>query len=167
MDIPEDTSVMVKLPSRTSKLAPIYEGPFTVVRRTQGGSYILRDDHTQELLHRNYVPSELKIVSVDESAIGDEYYEVEEIRDHRGKEGKREYLVKWVGYGERSNTWQTADDFSDPTIINKYWNKHNELRRLEQNRNKERVETSHNKKNKRQVADAKDKNTRRSKRNRK
>ena len=159
-DIPENTSVMVKLPSRTSKLAPIYEGPFTVIRRTQGGSYILRDDHTQELLHRNYVPSELKIVSIDESAIEDEYYEVEDIRDHRGNEGNREYLVKWVGYGERSNTWQTADDFSDPTYINKYWNKQQELRRLEQSRIKEKINTSHktsvkekNKNNKREKAE--------------
>ncbi|OAD80278.1 hypothetical protein PHYBLDRAFT_9972, partial [Phycomyces blakesleeanus NRRL 1555(-)] len=50
-------------------------------------------------------------------------YEVEDIRDHRGTAGQREYLVKWAGYGERTNTWQKAEDFTDSTIVQKYWKK--------------------------------------------
>jgi hypothetical protein len=122
VDIPKGTHVMVRLKQRANKLAPLYEGPYTVVRKNRGNSYELKDE-LGELLHRNYVPSELKIVTIDESAIEDELYEVEDIRDHRGQPGEREYLVKWAGYGERANTWQKADDFTDPNIIQKYWRK--------------------------------------------
>lgn len=126
IEIENGTHVMVKLPHRPNKLAPLYEGPYTVVRRTKGGSYVLKDEQN-ELLHRDYTPSELKIVSIDESIIEDEYYTVEEIRDHRGPSGSREYLVKWAGYGDRANTWEPASNFSDPTFINQYWDKRKQL----------------------------------------
>lgn len=126
IDIPVGSHVMVRLKSRSSKLAPLYEGPYTVVRKNQGGSYELKDEQS-DLLHRNYTPSELKIVNMDESHIEDEYYEVDDIRDHRGPPGNREYLVKWAGYGERANTWQKASDFTDPTFIQRYWNKFDAL----------------------------------------
>ncbi|KAG1480570.1 hypothetical protein G6F54_013813 [Rhizopus delemar] len=71
---------------------------------------------------------------MDESNIENEYYEVEDIRDHRGPIGHREFLVKWAGYGERANTWQKASDFTDPTIIEKYWDKQDELKKLEHER---------------------------------
>ncbi|KAG1440416.1 hypothetical protein G6F56_011937 [Rhizopus delemar] len=141
VDIPIGTHVMVRLKSRPNKLAPLYEGPYTVVRRNKGGSYEVKDEQG-ELLHRNYTPSELKIVTIDESAIEEELFELEGIRDHRGSAGNREYLVKWVGYGERANTWQKAKDFSDPTIIQKYWRKVEDLRRLENERAEKLVKKS-------------------------
>ena len=141
VDIAIGTHVMVRLKSRANKLAPIYEGPYTVVRKNRGGSYELKDEQN-ELLHRNYTPSELKIVNIDESKIEDEYFVVEGIRDHRGPSGKREYLVKWAGYGERANTWQKAGDFSDPTIVQKYWEKYEELKRLEHERAEEIIAKS-------------------------
>lgn len=133
IDIPNGTAVMVRLPGRTSKLAPLYEGPFIVVRKTQGGSYVLKDEQN-ELLHRDYVPSELKVVSIDETAIEDEVYEVEDIRDHRGGPGQREYLVKWAGYGERENTWEKASSFTSTVPIDNYWKKKRELEKLSQER---------------------------------
>ncbi|KAG1277497.1 hypothetical protein G6F66_012279 [Rhizopus arrhizus] len=71
---------------------------------------------------------------MDESNIENEYYEVEDIRDHRGPIGHREFLVKGVCYGERANTWQNASDFTDPTVIQKYWDKQDELKKLEHER---------------------------------
>lgn len=94
--------VMVRLPHRESKLDVAFEGPFQIVQK-KGSTYVLKDE-TNELLHRDYVPSELKLVSVDETAIEDQVYEVDEIRDHRGPPMAREYLVKWKGYGEREKT---------------------------------------------------------------
>ncbi|KAG0922488.1 hypothetical protein G6F26_013671 [Rhizopus arrhizus] len=129
---------MVRLPGRTSKLSPLYEGPYIVVRKTQGGSYVLKDEQN-ELLHREYVPSELKIVSIDETAIEDEYYDVEDIRDHRGGPGQREYLVKWAGYGERENTWEKASSFSSTVPIDKYWLKREKLKELEQARKQKMI----------------------------
>jgi len=145
IDIPIGSHVMVRLKSRANKLAPLYEGPYTVVRKNRGGSYELKDEQN-ELLHRNYTPSELKIINIDESRIEDEYFEVEGIRDHRGPSGRREYLVKWAGYGERANTWQEASDFTDPTIIQKYWDKHEELKKLEHERAEEIIAESAHKK---------------------
>jgi hypothetical protein len=133
IDIPINSPVMVKLPNRTTKLAPLYEGPYIVVRKTRGGSYVLKDE-TNELLHREYVPSELKMVSIDETFLEEEFFEVAEIRDHRDTFNGREYLVKWVGYGERENSWLQASAFSSPTPIKKYWDKMRELKKLEQER---------------------------------
>jgi hypothetical protein len=97
---------MIKLlqGGRSTSLSPLYDGPYTVVRKTRAGTYVLKDE-SNELLHREYVPFELKVVTIDESAIEEELYEVEEIRDHKDENGQRLYLVKWVGYGERENDW--------------------------------------------------------------
>lgn len=38
---------------------------------------------------------------------GEEEYEIEAIRDHRGRpNGSIEYLIKWKGYPESDNTWE-------------------------------------------------------------
>jgi hypothetical protein len=116
---------------RSNKLAPLYSGPYIVVRRTQAGTYVLKDD-INELLHREYTPSELKVVSLDETALEEQVYEVEEIRDHRVlPDGTYEYLTKWCGYGERENDWLTPDLFSTPTPITNYWKKMKELEQRE------------------------------------
>lgn len=135
-DIPTDTPVMIRLAAgRANKLAPLYSGPYVVVRKTQAGNYILKDD-TNELLHREYTPSELKVVSLDETALEEKVYEVEEIRDHRVlSNGTTEYLTKWVGYGERENDWLTPDLFNSPVPIANYWKKIKELRQREKSRN--------------------------------
>lgn len=120
VDIPDGAFVMVRLPQRSNKLAALYDGPYTVIRKTQGGSYILKTPETNELLPRNYTPSELKIVQVSEEAI-DDFYEVEKILAHRGPEGNREFLVKWSGYSEEHNSWESAGNFSSTATIQKYW----------------------------------------------
>ncbi|CEP07623.1 hypothetical protein, partial, partial [Parasitella parasitica] len=60
-------------------------------------------------------------------------FEVEDIRDHRYRsDGEIEYLVKWSGYSERENEYITADMFSTPLPIKKYWEKvkqNNELQK--------------------------------------
>lgn len=112
-----DTTLMVKLPHRASKLAPLYEGPFTVVRKTRGGTYVLKDE-TNKLLHRDYVPSELKVVNIDETGIEGDLYEIDEIRDRKeNQDGEQECLVKWIGYGERENSWLKAAAFFSPDPI--------------------------------------------------
>jgi hypothetical protein len=40
-----------------------------------------------------------RVASMGEEVQGDEYFEVEDIRDWRQGEEGREYLVKWPGYG--------------------------------------------------------------------
>lgn len=154
-DIPAGTPVMVRYAEgRSNKLAPLYSGPYIVVRRTQAGTYVLKDD-TSELLHREYTPSELKVVSLDETALEAQVYEVEEIRDHRVlPDGTYEYLTKWCGYGERENDWLTPDLFSTPTPITNYWKKMKELERREASRkeiNDTSIKNTINKSKKRQT----------------
>ena len=83
----------------------------------------IKTPETNELLPRNYTPSELKIVQIDEAAIED-FYEVEKILDHRGTEGNREFLVKWTNYGDEHNSWVKASDFSSSDMIQNYWDEY-------------------------------------------
>jgi transposase InsO family protein len=135
INIPENAAVMIKLTRRENKLSPIYKGPYFVVKRTKGGSYVLKDEQ-DDLLHREYVPSELKVVTVDETEIEDNLYEVEEIRTHRGDPGNREYLIRWKGYGSRSDTWERADAFTDLSILNTYWEKLRSVTKIQKDRSK-------------------------------
>jgi transposase InsO family protein len=146
IDIPIDTPVMIKLQGgRPTSLSPLYDGPYIVVRKTRAGTYVLKDE-SNELLHREYVPSELKVVSIDETAIEEELFEVEEIRDHKDEDGQRLYLVKWVGYGERENDWLPSDAFSSPITIEKYWEKVRHQKQLEKERSKNTyLKKGHNK----------------------
>ena len=58
INIPSDTTVMVGLKDgRENKFAPLYAGPYVVARKTQADNYVLRDE-SNELLHREYTPSE-------------------------------------------------------------------------------------------------------------
>ncbi|CEP11206.1 hypothetical protein [Parasitella parasitica] len=96
---------MVRLPHRASKREAAYDGPYQVVQKKRS-TYVLKDD-MNELLHRDYVPSELKLVAIDEA--------------HRGPEHNREYLVKWKTFGQTASSWETAASFNNPETIRKYW----------------------------------------------
>ncbi|KAG2189691.1 hypothetical protein INT46_011658 [Mucor plumbeus] len=124
--------VMVRLPHRESKLEAAYAGPFQIVQKKRS-TYVLKDD-MNELLHRDYVPSELKLVAIDETLIEEEVFEVDEIRAHRGPEYNRQYLVKWKTFGESANSWETAASFNNPQTIRRYWAKIREYEKLDNER---------------------------------
>jgi len=50
----------------------------------------------------------------------EESFEVEKIVNHRFRNGKTQYEVKWEGYSSDQNTWETEDKFDSKTIINEY-----------------------------------------------
>jgi hypothetical protein len=51
----------------------------------------------------------------------DDVYDVEAIRKARtGRNGMREYLVKWLGYPERSNSWLPASHFRGLDMITEF-----------------------------------------------
>lgn len=112
--------VMSLDPIRGDKLSARYEGPYTVVRKTTGGSYVLKDG-TGEELGRKFAPSQLKLVLDDfeETPI----YEVETILDHRERPGEGvEYLVKWKGYEKiKDRTWEPPASFIERKCITDYW----------------------------------------------
>jgi transposase InsO family protein len=153
--------VMVRLPHRASKLEAAYDGPYQVVQKKRS-TYVLKDD-MNELLHRDYVPSELKLVAIDESIIEQEVFEVDEIRAHRGPEHNREYLVKWKTFGETANSWETAASFNNPQTIRKYWAKIREYELLEKRRQALENSTASSKsKRKRDDSDNRSKGSKRS-----
>ena len=105
--------------TKGNKFEPTYEGPFKVIRRNKGGAYILQDTDGKTM-HRNFTPSELKMIS-HEPDTTDPSYEVEKILDHRGKPGDYEYYVKWKGYTRADSTWEKTTQFDDISIVQKYW----------------------------------------------
>lgn len=77
---PVGAKAMTLDPINGNKFMPRYEGAYTVVRRTPGGSNELRDG-TGTSLERHYASSLLKLVLDD---LGDLLtYEVERILKHR------------------------------------------------------------------------------------
>lgn len=120
-EFPDGAKVMTLDPIKGDKLLPRYEGPYTVVRRTAGGSYELRDG-TGDLLERHYAPSQLKLVldDLDDLPI----YEVERISKHRASKDKPdswEYRTHWKGY--LKPTWEPEQHFIEQQCIRDYWSR--------------------------------------------
>lgn len=128
VDYPPDSHVMVRLQTKAGQLAPSYVGPYTVVRKNRGNSYILRD-HLGCLMPRNYTSVELKLISQDEVIEVDDEgkeiksYEVEAILNHRGTPTNREYLVRWKNYSSDWDEWINQDQFNATDTLREYWKK--------------------------------------------
>ena len=116
---PDRSYVMIIDVIKRSKLDPIYEGPFKVIWRTKGGSYILQYNDGR-LLSRNFAPLALKLISQD-PIFSDESYEIEAILDHRGEPQNREYLVRWKGFDITHDSWEPVENFNDHVVIDVYW----------------------------------------------
>jgi hypothetical protein len=118
---PNGSHVMIKVRQRT-KFGPRYTGPYEVIKMNQGGAYVLKD-LSGDILTRNYTPSELKLISMDEKIPEQEVYEVEAIVQHRlnKKSNTYEYKVRWKGYAPEDDTWEPYRNFQDPRIITDYY----------------------------------------------
>ncbi|OBZ81090.1 Transposon Ty3-I Gag-Pol polyprotein, partial [Choanephora cucurbitarum] len=81
-ELPVNSLVRVKIhPNFRAKMDPVYEGPYTVVRKTQQGTYVLRDT-TGETLASSYTISQLKPVVSDHTLDSENTKEVESILNH-------------------------------------------------------------------------------------
>jgi Chromo (CHRromatin Organisation MOdifier) domain/Integrase zinc binding domain len=58
---------------------------------------------------------------------GEVEYEVEAIRSHHyfGKNKRLQYLLKWKGYPEANNTWESEDHLNMPDLLRQYNRRHN------------------------------------------
>jgi hypothetical protein len=119
---PPGATVMIKDPSRQNKFEPTYIGPYTIIRRSRGGAYVLKDA-TGDLLDRHVPADQMKLIARRKRRIDKDQpiYEVHSILDHRGPPGSYEYLVRWSGYDSTNNSWEPASSFLDDSTIQKYW----------------------------------------------
>lgn len=126
VDYSPGSHVMVRIPTKAGQLAPVYEGPYTVVRKNAGNAYILRDE-TGVLSPRAYTSVELKLISNEEVIERDDEgneiksYEIEAIINHRGPPKNREYLVRWKNYSSEWDEWLKIDNFNDIDFVRRYW----------------------------------------------
>ena len=72
---------MVRVIDKGSKLENEYEGPYLIVRKNHGGSYMLKDK-MGNLKPSNYPPNHLKLISQDEVVPCGELYKVKAIVAH-------------------------------------------------------------------------------------
>ena len=116
------THVMVLIPEKSSKLQPYYEGPYTVIRKNQGGAYILKNEEDKEI-EKRFPPSALKLVDISPGEMDETegVYIVQTILEHKKHKGNYLYKVRWKGYDESHDTWEPAAHFTDPKLITEYW----------------------------------------------
>jgi hypothetical protein len=132
-----------KLPgssAQSNKTLPRRDGPYTIIRKISPLAYELQLP-TASKIHpvvsiqyltpyncdddpfkrRQPEPGPLDYHSQTES--DDEVYEVERIVDHQPKNGNkiRKYLVRWVGYGPKDDTWKPVSELKHASeLIEEY-----------------------------------------------
>lgn len=125
------SSKFIRLRSEgTPKLQPKWLGPFKLVRMvgTQAAELELPSTmkvhdvfHVSLLKPFTASPGELinpPVVYVD----GDQEFDVDYIRAHRGSKRTQEFLVHWAGYPPEHDTWEPAAALRNaPAAVKKYW----------------------------------------------
>ena len=76
----------------------------------------------------------IEVSSDDEDGGNDKEgeFEVEEILQSRWKLGRKEYFLKWKGYGDVHNSWEPAKNLNCPDKIAAFEKKHNPIRSARQ-----------------------------------
>jgi len=142
--LPAGTVVYIKDPeyavdgSKKPSTAPNYVGPYTVVRRSAHGPYILNDDRGIKL-NRPVPLDQMKVLytpedkpdGADELDDPANSYEVERILGHKTREedGVQLFHAKWKGYPESEASWLPLSRFNDTKIVTDYLASVNGLRR--------------------------------------
>lgn len=69
-------------------------------------TYTLKDYHN-EIIEGNFMENQLTSIKKENK---DTTYSVEKILKTRTKKGKKEYLIKWLNYSDKFNSWEPAEN---------------------------------------------------------
>ncbi|CEI98593.1 hypothetical protein RMCBS344292_12698 [Rhizopus microsporus] len=92
---PNGSNAMIKARQHI-KFGPRYTGPYEVIKMNQGDAYVLKE-LSGDILMRNYTPSELKLISMNEKIPGQKVYEVQASVQHRLNKKPTPMNIKYVG----------------------------------------------------------------------
>ena len=123
----------LRFPHQATKLNPKCYGPFRVVKEISPVVYQLQlppSWNIHPMFHASLLSPYCKTPShgpnfsrLPPNLINDEEeYEVEQIKVHRNfsKLKHLQYLIKWKGYPESDNTWESATDVHAPDLVKQY-----------------------------------------------
>ena len=101
---------------------PPFIGPYTVVKRTLHGPYVLRDD-TGEVYKRQVPIDQMKILysARDKQPDIEEGYDIDYIMKHEEEDGEMKYLIKWKGYDVKEATWEPEENINDIASVERYF----------------------------------------------
>ena len=81
-EFPVGSKVMIQNVNRRSKTDVRYEGPYTVHGTNKGNGQYVLTDATGALYSWDIPPHQIKLISQDTIASGDDFFEVQSIIDH-------------------------------------------------------------------------------------
>jgi hypothetical protein len=114
------TLVMLLDVNRASKNESPYVGPYSIKSFDEKTQSYLITDSLGSTFGRRVTVDMLKILPLARKPDDDQYY-VENLLNHRKKNDKFEYLVKWVGFDE--TTWEPVENILDDNLVRQYWAK--------------------------------------------
>ena len=65
----------------------------------------------------------------------EEEFEVEEILDHKTKNGKTYFFLKWKGFPSSANTWEIEDNLSCQDVLDRYWSQNSKKKKKKKSKN--------------------------------
>jgi hypothetical protein len=127
----------LKLRQPSRKLSAKFVGPFEIVEKVGRQAYRLRlppkyrihDVFHIALLKAYYdrageSPANAAAPEIDSD--GEEAWEVEKILGERLRNGQQEFLLRWKGYSEEWDSWQTKDDCGEMSELLTAWESRSE-----------------------------------------
>jgi hypothetical protein len=130
------SSVNLNKHNQRRKLYPKFVGPFEIVKEINSVAYKLAlpshmaiHDVFHVSLLKPYVPGKTPPPPLPIEVDGELLYEVEKILLHRdkktGKVTKKEYYIKWEGYGPEHCTWEPESNLRNASeVLADYWKLH-------------------------------------------